>query len=93
MHHPEGVGLVDLVPVMMRLDMKFVERAFADPGDEAFPDARTSPRAQPVHLGMPMVEAADDRNFACIRGPHAETGARFRCPRAMTWAPIFSWMR
>src|SRR5438477_1125167 len=77
MHQSKWVGFIDLVAMMMRLDVKLVECALADCGNKTFPDPGTSPRAQAVHLGMPLVETTDDRNFACIRSPHAETGAGF----------------
>ena len=42
----ERIGLVDLVAVTPRLDMKFVERAFGHAGDEAFPDAGGAARRE-----------------------------------------------
>ena len=40
MQQAERVGFIDVVAVALRFDVKLVERAFGDTGDEAFPDAR-----------------------------------------------------
>src|SRR5271154_3111001 len=72
MHEAKGVSLVDLVAVSPRLDMKFVERTFRYTGDEAFPDTGRAPRSEQVRAWIPRVEAADYRNQARIRCPHAE---------------------
>src|ERR1700690_655405 len=72
MPQSEGVGLVDDVPVMMRNDMKFINRALGDAGDEALPDARAPTGAQRMRTRIPPVEAANDRHLAGVRRPHAE---------------------
>jgi len=56
---PEGIGLVDVVAVAARFDVKFVESAFGYAGDEAFPDTGTAARGEEVGVGAPVVEAAD----------------------------------
>ena len=45
MQQAEGIGFVAAMSVMVRNDMEFVERAFADSGNKAFPDAGTAARA------------------------------------------------
>src|SRR6266581_6728646 len=59
----------------LRFDVKFVECAFGDAGDETFPDSRGAAGIETVHFGIPAVEAADNRNRTSIRRPHAEDRA------------------
>ena len=72
MQQAERIGLVNLVAVAPRLDMKFVESAFGHSRDERFPDAGVTTRREQVRLWMPVVEAADHRNLPRIRRPDAE---------------------
>ena len=75
---PSGIGFVDAVSVALRFDMEFVERALWYAGNEALPDARDAARScRRCDLRIPVIEAADDRNRARIRRPHAEDGAGF----------------
>ncbi len=83
------IGLIDAVPVMMRLDMKLVERALVCPGNESFPDARIPSRAQGMRLRMPLVEASNHRHRTRIRRPHGETRSRFATRRHEVRAHLF----
>ena len=77
MKQPEGIGFIHLVAMVIGFDVKLVEGSFADARDEAFPDARVSARTKAVHLRMPVIETANDRDFTGVWGPHAEAGADF----------------
>src|SRR5450631_2228250 len=68
----ERVGLIDVVPVALRFDVEFVERAFSYSSDEALPDARGAAGGETVGLGVPLVETANDGYGARIGGPYAE---------------------
>src|SRR3954462_442788 len=70
MQNSEGIGFIDDVAVVIRHDMKFVKRALANSWDKRFPDAGAAARLQDVGARVPSVEAAYDRNFARVRGPH-----------------------
>jgi hypothetical protein len=77
----ERIGFVDLITVTARLDMKFVERTFGHAGDEAFPDAGVAASGEQIRARTPRIEAADYRNQARVRRPHAEDCARFAVAR------------
>ena len=72
----DRIGLIDTMPVMVRLDVKLVERAFVGCRDESLPDTRIPPRMEWMRLRMPLVKAADHGYRARIGSPHAEA-----CPR------------
>src|SRR4029077_18726823 len=61
---------------MMRLDVKLVESSFAYSGHKPFPYAGTSASAQHMRFGIPLIERADDRNFARVRSPNTEAGSQ-----------------
>ena len=73
----------------LRLDVKLVERALVDAGDEAFPDAGRAARAEMMRLRIPSVEAADDRDRPRIRRPYAEDGAGLAVVRDEMGAHLF----
>jgi len=75
--------------VTIRHDVKFVNRAFGDRGDEPFPDTRTSTGMQRMRTVIPTVEAADDRYLARIGRPHAETRALLAAYRGKVRAHLF----
>jgi hypothetical protein len=71
-----GVGFVDAVSVLAGFDVELVELAVGWAGDEAFPDPGGSAGSEAVSLGIPFVEAADDRDRAGVGSPDAEDGSR-----------------
>ena len=75
MQQAERVGFVDVESVALRLDVELVQRSSGHAGQKAFPDAGRAAGAQKIRLGSPLIEAADDRDGACVGCPHAEDGA------------------
>ena len=74
----ERVGLVDLVAVPARDDVKLVAVPARDVGHEAFPDSgAVAARRERMRAPVPAVEFADHGDLPCIRRPHAEIGAAF----------------
>jgi hypothetical protein len=69
---PVGIGLVDTLARKARLDAVLVERALADGGHEALPDAGRSPLNERRSLLVPAVELTDDADRIGIRRPHGE---------------------
>src|SRR5215468_6280614 len=84
----EGVSLVSAVAMVIRLDVKLVERPLAHAGHEAFPDAGTPTRPKYMSLRVPLIERANDGNFACVRSPHTKTRS-WAAPRIHHVSPEF----
>ncbi len=68
------IGFVDLFAVGL-LDAELVERAFAEAGDEQFPDAAGDVFAERMAAGIPVVEIADDADALRVGGPDGEVHA------------------
>src|SRR5579871_2781738 len=64
-----GVGLVHLVAADLRADVELVSDPRLQAGDEQFPDAPFAAPAQRVATRIPLVEVADHRYPAGMRGP------------------------
>src|SRR5215469_10755965 len=71
----DRIRLIDLVIVMTRMDVKLVECALAQAGNESLPDSRTTACMQRMRRRIPLVEIAHHMDVARRRGPDRETGA------------------
>src|SRR5712692_291527 len=69
------ISFVADVSMMLRSDVKFIERALGDPGHKSFPNAGLPAGMQRMRAMVPLIEASDHRYFPCIRCPHTEAGA------------------
>ena len=58
------------------LELEFVVRAFADAGQENFPDAAAEQLAHRMHAAVPAVEIADHADALRIRRPDVEASCR-----------------
>ena len=70
-----GVSLVDLVHVIARAQVIFVDRPMAQSGDKRLPHAGAGPRIHGMRIGIPAVEGANHRDALRVGRPHHEIGA------------------
>src|SRR5258708_4748460 len=71
------IGLFHQVVVDPRFDLKFVERAFAQSGQEDLPDTLARMVAHGMDPTVPPVEVADDAHTLRVGRPHSEGHARY----------------
>ena len=65
----ERIGLFDAEGREAWLDAVLVQRALAEAGHEALPDARRLARLERVFVGIPIVEVADHAYRVGVRRP------------------------
>ena len=68
-----GIGLLENLVVVP--DLVLVERAFAEPGDEQFPEAAGNVLSHRVPAAVPMIEVADDAHARGVGRPDGEIDA------------------
>ena len=85
---PVGIRFVDLVIVVARFDVIFVDGPLTDIGYEAFPNARRA-RVQAACLRIPSVEVTNHRNQLRIRRPDGKVHAATPIPLREVRAQLF----
>ena len=70
----KGVRFVNPVAAVARDDVILVQRAFAQPGDQAFPESGLGSLPQGVARLVPLVEIPGYGDLFRIRSPHGKIG-------------------
>src|SRR5437764_10626267 len=68
----EGIGFVDTIPMAIRIDVEFVQRAVLCAGHKSLPHAGGCSWLQTIGLRIPAIKATHNRYAARIGGPDAE---------------------
>src|SRR5690348_1400633 len=74
--------------MILRNDMKFVERTFPDSRNKSFPNARRTARLQGMRATIPIIEISDHRYSARIRRPHTERSSAITVKRRQMRAQL-----
>src|SRR5271155_1422414 len=68
--------------------MKLVNRTVGYSGHETLPNAGTTSKLQRIRAWIPSIKAANDRYFARVRSPYAETGTGLVADRSEVGAQL-----
>src|SRR6266700_1291462 len=77
MKQPDGISLINPMPVVLREDVELVQGALLHSGYKTLPDSRSSEGMHRMRAVGPAVKTSNHMTFACVSSPYAETRALF----------------